>query len=673
MKKLYITLAILAAAATAGAAQQDVTLYGQLYAGNGDYGIYSFSSGAASTAVDKVADIVAEPNCGSVSTGSRFYCFSAEAGEYGAEYAAYVYDAQQDYSLVTRIGSAYSMAKPQQVLAYDSSTSKIYTVFQESSYYGDVESYLGIVDVSKRTITKIGSSLYFGYVNTAIVAMAFDPDGQLYGIASNSYLYKIDKNTADLTSVGTTGIYPEYEQSMTFSPDGSCIYWAACNDELTALFSVDPATGRATKIKDFAGGEEFVSLWTGAIEAAADAPAAPADLAVDFKGASLSGTVTFTAPTLTYGGEALSGSISYEITANDAVVGSGTTEPGRRTVCNVTLASAGVTDFAVTLSNAAGIGGSSSLTGVYAGPDSPRYVENLRVEAGEAEGSFIVSWDAPTSGAHGGYVDPATVKYRVRRLPDFVTLSEDASSPFTDSYLSDTPVKCAYEVMPYVDDEVRGLPLTTRYIMTGTAFELPYSEDFESTSHTSRWTITDANDDGHSWEYQWDYGYYRIYDNDNAKDDWLISPYVRLEAGRRYCLSLDLRTIADETFELRAGRGMSPEELDIVLVEPELLPDTNYEWQRRECVFGVPADGNYHFGIHAMSADPETALALYVDNVRLEHVQSSGIAEVEASKADASLRYYNLQGIEVAPSALRPGVYIVGAADGSPARKIVVR
>ena len=70
-------------------------LYGQMYTGTGDYGVYSFSSGATE-GFEKVAGIAAEPNCGSVSAGSRFYAFSAEPGEFGKEYAVCVYDANSE-------------------------------------------------------------------------------------------------------------------------------------------------------------------------------------------------------------------------------------------------------------------------------------------------------------------------------------------------------------------------------------------------------------------------------------------------------------------------------------------------------------------------------------------------------------------------------------------------
>lgn len=692
MKKFLLSISVAALSFSALAAtSQDVSLFGQLYSGTGDYGIYKFSSGET-PGVELVSSIAAEPNCGSVKAGDRFYTFSSEPGDYGTEYAAYVYDVTADYQLITRIGSAYGIAKTNQVLAYDAVSGKIYTIYKESSYYG-TDSYLGVLDISNRTITKVGyGSLYFGYGSTYVVAMAFSPEGELYAIASNAYLYKVDTSTANLTNVGYLGIYPEYVQSMTFSADGSTIFWAACNDEINALYSVDPATGSATKIKDFTNYEEFASLWVGDIEAADGAPAAPENCAAAFEGGSLSGTFSFTAPTTTHGGAALEGEITYEITANDAVVGSGQTTPGAETSCPVTLPASGLYDFKVTLSNAEGVGDSATLTGIFAGTDTPTGVENPRVERGAAEGEFIISWDAPSKGAHGGYVDLDAIKYRVRRLPSFDVVSEDATSPFVDTFTSEEPVKLSYEITPYIDETTKGLSLTTNSIMTGQAFETPWSEDFSKSSCAQIWTVADANDDGHSWEYQWDFGYFRIYDNENAKDDWLISPFIKMEEGYQYKLKFDVRTIATEEFEVKMGAGLDPADMTITLREPESVPDTEYSWEPRECTFFCPESGNMHIGFHAMSSSPENALALYIDNVSIEKtglssIKDSGIEAatitadatgVTAAK-DTTVEVFSVDGCKVASRALAAGehmalpagLHIAVASDGTTVKAFV--
>lgn len=693
MKKflLCISAAALPAIAAMGASQ-DVTLFGQLYNGNGDCGIYKFSSGTTPGA-ELVAQIEAEPNCGAVKAGDRFYTFSAEPGDYGTEYAAYVYDASAGYQLITRIGSAWGLAKSQQVLAHDPVSDKIYTIYQESGYYG-TESYLGILDISNRTITKVGyGSLYFGYGSTYVLAMAFSPEGELYAVASNSNLYKVNTSNADLTNIGSTGIYPEYEQSMTFAPDGSAIYWAACNDDINALYSLDPATATATKIKDFTNNEEYVTLWVGDIEAADNAPAAPADLAATFSGGALTGTFSFTAPSTTHGGDTLEGEISYEITANGEVVGSGTTMPGQQASCPVTLPSSGLYDFKVTLSNAAGTGDSATLSGIYAGIDTPMGVGNPLLERGNSDSEFVITWDAPTVGAHGGYVDLDAIKYRVRRLPDFEVVSENATSPFVDTFESEQPAKISYEITPYIDEATSGLALTTNRLMTGQPFETPWSEDFTALSAAQIWTVADANNDGHSWEYQWDFGYFRIYDNDNAKDDWLISPYIRLEEEHEYKLTFDVRTIATEELEVMLGLGLEPSDMTFTIREPETIPDTDYSWKKVETTFFSPASGNMHIGFHAMTASPDDALALYIDNVSLEKTGNSGIKDSVAATtsaiaadaagiralADTAVEVFTADGCKITSATLRAGdilalpagLYIAVASDGTSVKAVI--
>ena len=116
--------------------------------------------------------------------------------------------------------------------------------------------------------------------------------------------------------------------------------------------------------------------------------------------------------------------------------------------------------------------------------------------------------------------------------------------------------------------------------MTGQPFETPWSEDFTALSAAQIWTVADANNDGHSWEYQWDFGYFRIYDNDNAKDDWLISPYIRLEEEHEYKLTFDVRTIATEELEVMLGLGLEPSDMTFTIREPETIPDTDYSWKK---------------------------------------------------------------------------------------------
>ena len=95
-----------------------------------------------------------------------------------------------------------------------------------------------------------GTSSYVGYFKTAnyeylyILAMAIDLDGQMYAIATDDNLYKVDKTNAVCTLVGATGANAAYTQSMTFDHNNHILYWANNGDY--NLYTIDLATGKAT-------------------------------------------------------------------------------------------------------------------------------------------------------------------------------------------------------------------------------------------------------------------------------------------------------------------------------------------------------------------------------------------------------------------------------------------
>lgn len=256
---------------------------------------------------------------------------------------------------------------------------------------------------------------------------------------------------------------------------------------------------------------------------------------------------------------------------------------------------------------------------------------------------------------NGGYFNPSEVKYKVVRMADDAVVSADAVSPFADTFASERPAKLFYTVTPYITDEIYGLPMPSNKVMVGEPLGIPYSEDF--TSYDDAFTIEMRDDPGHSWEWQYDFGYYRIYNNDTVKDDWLITPYMALEAGYQYNVAFDTRSLAKEN--MRVCLGTAPESQAMTQVIADTFPvDTDYDWQTLNYTFTVPVSGNYHIGFHANSDDPTSNLALYLDNL---HVTNQGLTSVASILADAQIAV-NGRDLTVTPSGLaRIAVY---TADG---------
>jgi sugar lactone lactonase YvrE len=106
---------------------------------------------------------------------------------------------------------------------------------------GDSSGRLGTVDVATGDVNVIGS------MGVTMTDIAFDPDGNLWGITFGS-LYKIDKTTATSTLVGNLGTSAN---SLVFNSSG-VLYTAN-----SSLYTIDTTTGAASLVGN--GGDSYSS------------------------------------------------------------------------------------------------------------------------------------------------------------------------------------------------------------------------------------------------------------------------------------------------------------------------------------------------------------------------------------------------------------------------------
>ena len=122
-------------------------------------------------------------------------------------------------------------------------------------------------------------------VPTHLGALAFDKEGQLYGIDQGGVLYKVDKASGATTTVGNTSVTPKTDgayvdyihSSATIDPASGIMYWSVTSqdDNICSLYEVDLTNASVSKIRDFAPGIEVTGLYIGEPEAAPGAPSAP--------------------------------------------------------------------------------------------------------------------------------------------------------------------------------------------------------------------------------------------------------------------------------------------------------------------------------------------------------------------------------------------------------------
>lgn len=482
-------------------------------------------------------------------------------------------------------------------------------------FTADASGYeLGIPDYATMTRTTIGS------LENNYLVLAISKEGVLYGIADDGNLYKIDKSNAQETLVGPTGIVVgdgnrAYYQSGEIDPADNTFYWFGVPVESgeTSLYTVDLETGAATLVQHL-GEYSIVGLIVDKPAAEDGAPAAVEDLTVNFAEGSTTGTVSFTAPTKTFGGEELTGELTYTIKAGDNVLATGTTTPGAAVTAEVT-APEGMQTIKVIISNAVGDSPAAKQS-VWVGFDVPMAPANV---AFAANGNDItVTWDAVTAGVHNGYL--ADITYNVYRIvgEEKTKVAENISTTtFTETL--DLGELAVYK---YGVEANNGALTSAMTISDGTAlgnaFEPPYIADFANEDVFNLFSVIDANNDEST--FTWATSARYRYSTTNAGDDWLISPPIHLKAGKNYDVTVNASAYSatwPERMEVKAGDAAKVDAMTITVLKPT---DVTADSQAPEDYLGtlqVSEDGNYYIGIHAISDPDEFYLYVYSLTVEL--------------------------------------------------------
>ena len=628
MKGLYTTLlaAIALLVAMPVNAQTEYQLYGHLVGTREDNGIYQLTTESTSP-LTVVQKILYSPDYGIVKVKDRYYFFVNDDSGYGAEMYMYIYNAS-DFTYITRHKVPADMVSIGCPIAYDATTDKVYSIYKDGSTYK-----LCTLELDKHNRKDIGT------LSSNFLAIAFNGEGKLYGINSAGKVGELSTADAAFTEILSTGMNPLYQQSAAFpSDDNNTFYWAATLDDwggTPGIYKIDLKAKTSTLLREFKHEEEFGCIWVGDKVVAKGAPAASTDLAADFANGKLTGKINFTAPEKTYGGQTLTGDLTYKILVDGVENMEGSTQAGKATTAEVTTTQ-GLHDFVVIVINAEGDGDKAEIKNIYVGHDTPKQVKNVKLVQGDAADKLTLTWEAATEGMHNGYVDPTEVKYQVRKMPSGDIVDNASTSPYTYTVTQEKAEKCFFDVTPYIDDEHKGLPTASNKIMIGKPFEVPYTATFDTNDEVLLFTIEHIGDGNAYWDWDYDYKFMKIYSSTSPKNDWLFTPFIAIEEGSIYKLSFDVRTIGTEKYEVKYG--LAPE---AAAMTEQLAADTEVESDKfatRSIEFTANKTAAIYVGFHANTTNVEKAMNFYLDNIRLEKVGTTAIGCIPATTTDANLR-----------------------------------
>lgn len=514
-----------------------------------------------------------------------------------------------------------------QCVAYDASAGLVYGFFYNSD----------ATAVSFATLNYGNNPLekkIIAATSTDYVAMAIDADGQLYAISLSGDLYKVSKTDGSTTLVGATGVTPsKVAQSAYIDTATGTMYWTAVDsDDKGSLYTVDVATGQATKITDMPGNEEVTGLYVPSVDNGM--PMSATNLVANFEKGSTKGTLSFTMPSNSVDGNELEGELEYKVVAGYSDAASGVASPGETVTTDEMSLYDSYIDFKVTVSNSHGTSDAAYLKNVWIGNDTPNAPENAWFTVDEQQNyKATVTWNSVKSSMNGEYMDYDSLKYYVERMPGNVLVADGISDTTIVDYLPVDSVlnNYFYKITARCGDNLSGT-VSTNKIVYGVAKEVPYVNDFNDEGENELFTVIDANNDGNTWKHKITYygrignvGQFNYARCGNDADDWLVSPCIHLKPGRLYKLVLHPFVSASglkDAFSVSYGTGDDPTTYE------ELMPTTNVDYEFTNIwdsdlddvpavtkYFEVSADGNYHFGIHAES--PAYASTLSMNDFQL--------------------------------------------------------
>ncbi len=508
-------------------------------------------------------------------------------------------------------------------MAVDPVSGKIYGIFYNSDGTG-VE--LGTIEYKNESARRTGT---VSALEGSWCAFAISSSGTFYGIRKNivgtgdnarvvsSTLCKIDRATGDVEDIGITGFIPAYISGACIDPKTDRMFWAVSPADGTGVLTeVNLSTGAATLLYHLPNEAEVSGMYVVGSAAADKAPDEVQSAGVVFNGGSLTGTATVKAPATLFDGSQATGQVDIKIAVAGEVLATKKASYGSEVSIPVTMQQPGLYDFAVYAENSAGMSPQKIVKGVFAGTDTPSASTNVSLSY--ADGRMQLSWDAVTAGVNGGYIDVGGLSYTVTRYPGAVKVAQGhKSTTFSEPIGEPNRMEIYYYTVVAVSNGVESAPAKSNSIKLG-AITPPYIPDF-NTDGLEGWLVLDENNDGKTWTV-WGQNELRIaYNTTKTMNDWLISPPIRLRAGREYEVSFEVYAYdGDETperIEVKYGTDASVQGLDRTLLPPTVVTQSSANPLAVNKKIVPTADGIYYIGFHGMS--DKNMYYLYLRNIEI--------------------------------------------------------
>lgn len=159
---------------------------------------------------------------------------------------------------------------------------------------------------------------------------------------------------------------------------------------------------------------------------------------------------------------------------------------------------------------------------------------------------------------------------------------------------------------------------TTQNFPARVSKTVPFFEGFDNQTAFDAFKVIDSNNDGSTWIWRSDDNSYARCNghSTNATDDWLLTPFIRLEANHTYIFSFKYwKGFYPERIAVAFGMGDDPTQYTVIN-EGIDIPDTDDNVFTQEVT--ATATGDYRFGIHGITPTDRRRFYIAVDSISVK-------------------------------------------------------
>ena len=522
--------------------------------------------------------------------------------------------------------------------AYDPTSGLVYAnITMAQEHYNAFATF----DINTGKASEIAVIPYDNALMYGTYRLAFSSTGELYGLSCprqddpnaswDMYLVKVDKSNGQPTPIGKLDI--DYrtvgaEYAFTIDPYDSKAYLAFNSypesGDNGSIYSISLNDASTQLVYDLPDNEGFKHIWFPFV-LSDDVPGEVTDFAADFTDDSLDGTLTFTLPSETKGGDKITGELSYEITLNGNSLTNGTGLPGENVSVNVSAPASDYYTIGIRVRNNVGYNTVKTID-MHIGRDIPSIMKNVRALYNRQTEMLTLTWDTPEP-LNGGFFEPDKLSYNIT---DYFGVTTTGVTGNSYTVHLDEPENGFYDwyfrIQPVYDGQVFQTVSSNRVVIGNMA--LPFECGFKG-SDSQGFSFINANEDWRSWEISTLWNHMTLQGNTNeASDDWAILPPTDMKAGLAYRVNMDVRPLMPtmpESFTINVGNDTTVAALRDNVILPETTISNSYYGESIVHAYYAPdKDGRYYFAIHGIT--PAQNGTLYVGNVSIEEPVSAKLA-----------------------------------------------